>query len=85
MQQLSSGDAKYELSRARKESTSANQIALVASSAPPEKNPSKSLKLSCRCITPNRTPLKRTDKGAGPSGREVISLQKEDSLLVFLM
>jgi hypothetical protein len=26
--------------------------------------------------------LKRTDKGAGPSGREVISLQKVDSLRV---
>ncbi len=27
--------------------------------------------------------LKRTDKGAGPSGLAVISLQKEDSLLTF--
>ena len=26
--------------------------------------------------------LKRTNKGAGPSGRELISSQKEDSLLV---
>jgi hypothetical protein len=31
----------------------------------------------------HRTLLKRTDKGAGPSGREVISLQKVDSLLSF--
>ena len=30
-----------------------------------------------------RTLLKRNDKEAGPSGREVISLQKEDSLLSF--
>jgi hypothetical protein len=27
-----------------------------------------------------RTLLKRTDNGAGPSGREVISLQKADSV-----
>jgi hypothetical protein len=32
----------------------------------------------------SRTPSKRTDKGAGPSGREVISLPKVDSLLVLV-
>ncbi len=31
-----------------------------------------------------QNPSKRTDKGAGPSRREVISLQKVDSLLIFL-
>jgi hypothetical protein len=30
-----------------------------------------------------RTLLKGTNKGAGPSGRDVISLRKEDSLMVF--
>jgi hypothetical protein len=33
----------------------------------------------------DRTPQERTDKGAGQSGREVMSLQKVDSsLIVFL-
>jgi hypothetical protein len=34
-------------------------------------------------VTAYNTLLKRTDKGAGPSGLAVISLQKVDSLLVF--
>jgi hypothetical protein len=34
---------------------------------------------SWECL--GRTLLGRTDKGAGPSGREVISLQKADSLV----
>jgi hypothetical protein len=44
----------------------------------------KGSKLASPFVIMHRILLKRTDKEAGPSGLAVISLQKVDSLLVFL-